>query len=173
MHPTRESLSICHGISLFAVSRAYENASASLPPENSFSTLIAPQCPLSVLTCIKTIGYGGKKPDDFFTELEALNPDIIVDVRENPYSAFLGVYTLPQLTKRLGSRYTWIKELGNRTRQMPPTLVDEESGLEKLKALAERHQCIVLLCAEKNEAECHRSYVKRRFTETYPDLVDP
>ena len=48
---------------------------------------------------IETIGYGGKKPKDFFAELEALNPDIVVDVRENPHRAFLGVYTLPQLQK--------------------------------------------------------------------------
>ena len=34
-----------------------------------------------------TIGYGGKKPTDFFSELEALAPDFIVDVRENPHKA--------------------------------------------------------------------------------------
>ncbi|MCW4014117.1 MAG: DUF488 domain-containing protein [Candidatus Bathyarchaeota archaeon] len=123
------------------------------------------------MTIIETIGYGGKKPDDFFNELESLNPDIVVDVRENPYSAYLGVYTHPQLKKRLGSRYTWIKELGNKTRKMPPTLVDEEAGLEKLKTLVEKHQRIVLLCAEKHESDCHRGYVKKQFTQMYPDLV--
>ncbi len=117
------------------------------------------------MATISTIGYGGKKPTDFFKELESMQPDIIVDVRENPYKAFLGVYTLPQLEKRFGSKYTWIKELGNRLRQMPPTLVDEEAGLEKLLALAEKHQHIVLLCAEKLEENCHRGYVKQRFIE--------
>jgi len=114
---------------------------------------------------IETIGYGGKKPDDFIKELEDLNPGIVVDVRENPYSAFLGVYTFPQLEKRLGSKYTWIKELGNKTRMMPPTLVDEEAGLQKLRELSEKHPRIVLLCAEKKEEDCHRSYVKKRFLE--------
>jgi uncharacterized protein (DUF488 family) len=117
------------------------------------------------VTIIETIGYGGKKPDDFFMELESLEPSIIVDVRENPYSAYLGVYTLPQLEKRLGTKYVWIKELGNKTRMMPPALVDEEAGLKKLKELAEKHTRIVLLCAEKKEEECHRSYVKKRFLE--------
>ncbi len=122
---------------------------------------------------ILTIGYGGKHPDGFFKELDSLHPDIVVDVRENPHRAYLGVYTYPQLSKRLGIRYTWIKELGNKTRLMPPTLVDEETGMKKLKTLAETHHCIVLLCAEKKETDCHRGYVKKRFTETYPDLVSP
>ena len=124
-----------------------------------------------MLTTIETIGYGGKKPEDFFKELETLKPDIVVDVRENPYSAYLAVYTHPQLKKRLGTRYTWVKELGNKTRMMPPTLVDEEAGLEKLRVLAMTHQRIVLLCAEKRESDCHRGYVKKRFTQRYPDLV--
>ena len=122
---------------------------------------------------ILTIGYGGKRPDDFFKELAEMNPGIVVDVRENPYSAYLVVYTYPQLSKRLGEQYTWIKELGNKTRQMPPTLVDEETGLMKLAQLAEKHQTIVLLCAEKNETDCHRSVVKKRFTLAYPHLVTP
>jgi hypothetical protein len=69
-----------------------------------------------------TIGYGGKKPGDFFAELEALKPDIIVDVRENPFHAFLGAYTKKGLEMRFRSPYIWIKELGNTSRVLPPTL---------------------------------------------------
>jgi uncharacterized protein (DUF488 family) len=117
------------------------------------------------VTVIETIGYGGKRPDDFFKELEEMKPDIVVDFRENPYSTFLGVYTLPQLEKRLGEKYTWTRDLGNRTRQIPPTLVDEEAGLRKLQALAARSERIVLLCAEKLEENCHRGYIKKRFLQ--------
>jgi len=109
-----------------------------------------------------TIGYGGKKPTEFFTELEALNPDMLVDVRENPFRAFLGVYTQKGLMNRLGDRYVWISELGNKTRELPPTLVDEEEGLIKLRALMEKHRRVVLLCAEKDETHCHRSYIKAK-----------
>jgi len=109
-----------------------------------------------------TIGYGGKKPDDFFAELDELQPDIIVDVREDPFHAFLGTYTKKGLESRLGSRYVWIRELGNRSRELPPTLVDEEKGLEKLRNLMHEHSRVVLLCAEKDEKKCHRSYIKAR-----------
>jgi hypothetical protein len=52
-----------------------------------------------------TIGYDGKRPGDFYSEIEALRPDIIVDVRANPYHAFLGAYTKKVLEMRLRSRY--------------------------------------------------------------------
>jgi uncharacterized protein (DUF488 family) len=109
-----------------------------------------------------TIGYGGKKPGDFFAELEALKPDIIVDVRENPFHAFLGAYTKKGLEMRLGSRYIWIKELGNTSRVLPPTLVDEEEGIEKLRVLMQHRKRVVLLCTEKYEERCHRSYIKAK-----------
>jgi uncharacterized protein (DUF488 family) len=113
-------------------------------------------------TEVLTIGYGGKKPADFFAELEALRPDVVVDVRENPFRAFLGVYTKRGLEKRLGERYVWVRELGNSTRELPPTLVDEEEGLRKLRALMEKHNRVVLLCAEKDEKQCHRGYIKAK-----------
>jgi uncharacterized protein (DUF488 family) len=109
-----------------------------------------------------TIGYGGKKPGEFFAELEALKPDIIVDVRENPFHAFLGVYTKKGLEGRLGTRYIWIKELGNTSRVLPPTLVDEAKGFEKLRELTQQHKRVVLLCAEKDEVRCHRGYIKAK-----------
>jgi len=122
---------------------------------------------------IETIGYGGKKPEEFYEELESMNPDIVVDVRENPFSSYLRVYTKQYLEKRLGLKYTWIKELGNKTREIPPKLVDEEAGLRKLNELSEKHNRIVLLCAEKRETNCHRGYIKRRFLDLYPYQASP
>ena len=109
---------------------------------------------------ISTIGYGGKKPKEFFQELESLLPDLVVDVRENPDRAFLGSYTRNGLKKILGERYLWIHELGNKSRSMPPTLVDEERGFYKLRELLKKHSHVVLLCAEKDEERCHRGYIR-------------
>lgn len=111
---------------------------------------------------VYTIGYGGKKPVDFFDELSSLNYDIVVDVREDPDHAFLGCYTRKQLEKLLKEHYLWIPELGNRTRILPPTLVDEVAGMEKLHKVLSEHTVVVLLCAEKNEENCHRGYIRRR-----------
>ena len=37
---------------------------------------------------IETIGYGGKRPDDFFKELDEMKSDVVVDVREIPTTLF-------------------------------------------------------------------------------------
>lgn len=116
------------------------------------------------MTKILTIGYGGKKPADFFSELDEMAPDLIVDVRENPTRAYLGCYTKAHFQKRL-EHYVWIKELGNSSRKLPPTLVNEQLGMEILKELCSRADRVVLLCAEKDEARCHRKYVKERIVE--------
>ena len=107
-------------------------------------------------------------PDLFFEELESLKADVVVDVRENPFRAFLNAYTKRELDKRLGERYIWIRELGNKSRELPPTLVDEEEGLRKLRALMEKHRRIVLLYAEKDENRCHRGYIKDKMREGVP-----
>ena len=114
---------------------------------------------------ITTIGYGGKKPKEFFAELESYNPDFVVDVRENPFKAFLGVYTKKGLEAKLGAKYRWIRELGNLTRDLPPTLVDEEEGLKKLGNLMRGRRHIILLCAEKDENKCHRGYIKAKIQQ--------
>lgn len=112
---------------------------------------------------ISLLGYGGTRPRDFFAKIRQMDPDLIVDVREDPYHACLGVCTKSHLEKEYGKRYTWIPELGNRTRDINNIqLVDEEKGLEKLLELSKRHEHIVLLCAEKKDEECHRSYVRNR-----------
>jgi len=111
---------------------------------------------------VLTIGYGGKRPDSFFTELDVLGADLVVDVRADPFHAFLGIYTKRGLEARLGDRYFWVRELGNSKHELPPTLVDEEEGLRKLRALMEGCRRVVLLCAEKDETRCHRSYIKAK-----------
>lgn len=119
------------------------------------------------MTEILTIGYGGKKPDVFFAELDALKPYFLVDVRRDPYHAFLGVYTKPYLEKHI-DHYLWIHELGNAIKTLPPVLIDEEIGLKKLAlacktAKAAKVPRVILLCAEKDERRCHRLYVKMLF----------
>ncbi len=111
---------------------------------------------------VVTIGYGGKKPTDFFAEIEVLNPDYVVDVRQDPFHAFMGVYTKAGLEKKLGDRYVWIRELGNTIRELPPVLVDEAEGMRKLRVLMEGKRRVALLCAEKDETQCHRSYIKAK-----------
>lgn len=114
-----------------------------------------------------TIGYGGKKPKEFFSEIVKLQPCLVIDVRRDPNHAFLGVYTRTGLASRL-PRYEWIPELGNKKKTLPPEYVDEKLGFAKLRVLATNAKRIVLLCAEKDENRCHRKYIKEKFLEASP-----
>jgi hypothetical protein len=115
---------------------------------------------------ISLIGYGATKPKDFFARIDRMKPDLVVDVRADPYHAYLTPYTKPQLEKRLGKKYLWIPELGNKTRDFKNIqLVDEENGLKKLLELTKKHEHVVLLCAEKKNESCHRSYVRDRLLD--------
>ena len=116
---------------------------------------------------ISLIGYGGtKESNDFFARIDRMNPDLVVDVRADPFHAYRGTYTKSYLAKRLKDKYVWIPELGNKTRDIDNIqLVNEEEGLKKLLELVRRHDHIVLLCAEKKDEDCHRSYVKDRLLQ--------
>ena len=41
---------------------------------------------------IFTVGYGGRKPDEFIALLKKHDVEIIVDLRLKPERAFMGVY---------------------------------------------------------------------------------
>lgn len=114
---------------------------------------------------LSTIGYGGKNPNDFFNELEKLKPDLVIDVRADPFHAFLTCYTKSILEKILlgyNIKYMWLSSCGNASRKLLPTLQDESHCIDRVKYLLTQHEHIVLLCAEKDEARCHRSYIKEK-----------
>lgn len=113
------------------------------------------------MTELLTIGYGGKKPTDFFNEIEQLKPCCVVDVRRDPFHAFLNVYTKPSLEKRI-MNYVWIPELGNKLKTLPPEYVNEKIGFAKLEELMRLFNRVVLLCAEKDEDRCHRKWIKEK-----------
>ncbi len=115
---------------------------------------------------IKTIGYGGKTPTDFFAELDAMKPDLLIDVRDSPHRAFLNTYTKTSLEKRLGEKYLWLPMCGNATRELPPTLNDEDDCFDRIRKLMDTHGLIVLLCAEKDEKRCHRQYIVTKIKES-------
>ena len=114
---------------------------------------------------IRTIGYGNKTPEIFFAELDAMKPDLVVDVRDYPHKARLSCYTKAGLEKRLGDKYLWLPWCGNATRKLPPTLNDEANCLDKLRRLIIAFGQVVLLCAEMDERRCHRHYIKKRLTQ--------
>jgi uncharacterized protein (DUF488 family) len=73
-----------------------------------------------------TVGYGGRKPDEFIALLKKHDVEIIVDVRLKPERAFMGVYAkskdphkgIQGLLEKASIQYIWIAELGNMFRDI-------------------------------------------------------
>jgi uncharacterized protein (DUF488 family) len=119
-----------------------------------------------------TIGYGGRRPEEFIELLVRHGVRSVADVRIRPESASMGAYVKARtadkgIAKLLGDRgiaYHSILELGNLFRDLDdwrPSYgaLFERAGdllVGRLEALP-RPFC--LLCAEKRVADCHRQVI--------------
>ncbi len=119
-----------------------------------------------------TIGYGGRKPQDFVNLLKQKSIRAIIDVRLRPDHASMGSYVKAKSPDRGIERlltdgnieYYSLVELGNiflgyddwqkRYRQ----LLDKAGDLlvEQLQNIS---MPFCLMCAEKSVAECHRKLI--------------
>ena len=119
-----------------------------------------------------TIGYGGRKPDDFAKLLVAAGVKTLIDVRLRPDRASMGSYAkakepdkgIAGLLARAGVGYVSLPELGNLFLDYD----DWEERYERFLALAapvlfDRLEGIAgpvcLMCAEKRVCECHRWHI--------------
>ena len=125
------------------------------------------------MTAAFTIGYGGRKPDDFVGLLTAHGVKTVVDVRLRPDRASMGSYAkakgvgkgLAGLLAAAGIGYVSLPELGNpfleyddwHTRYPAYLAAAAPFLFDRLDEGVPGPVC--LLCAEKRVAECHRRHV--------------
>ncbi len=116
-----------------------------------------------------TIGYGGRRPDEFVELLAAHGVRSVVDVRIRPDRASMGAYArakspakgIERLLAGRGIAYRAILELGNLFRDLENWMplyraFFERAGELLVARLDETPEPFCLLCAEKRVAECHR-----------------
>jgi uncharacterized protein (DUF488 family) len=116
-----------------------------------------------------TIGYGGRRPEEFVDLLVGHGVRALVDVRIRPDRASMGAYVRAKspdkgIEKLLGDRgiaYRPILELGNLFRDLPDwhgsyRVLFERAGDLLVGRLEGLPEPFCLMCAEKRVAECHR-----------------
>jgi len=125
---------------------------------------------------IFTIGYGGRKPEEFLALLVSHDVRGVVDVRLRPDRASMGCYTraktadkgIQALLARAGIKYASVVELGNVFLEWPDwrdayrQLLDRAGDLLTTRLSAAGlglSEPLCLLCAEKSPSECHRGLI--------------
>jgi uncharacterized protein (DUF488 family) len=123
-------------------------------------------------TAAFTVGYGGRKPDDFTRLLTANRVKTLVDVRLRPDRASMGSYAkarepdkgIAGLLAKAGVGYVSLPELGNLFLDYDDWPARYETFLalaapvlfDRLERVAGP---VCLMCAEKKVGECHRRHI--------------
>lgn len=133
---------------------------------------------------IFTIGFSGKKPDEFMDILNATQISCVWDIRLWRTSRFVPFYSGTNLAAILGPRYEYHPEFAPSTEILTSykdgriTWPDYEKMYRELltarnptDGLAlDAFDRICLLCTEKSPLQCHRRLAAEYIAITFPDI---
>ncbi len=132
-----------------------------------------------------TIGYEGKKFEEYLNQLIQNDIKVLVDVRKNAHSMKYGFSknTLKNAVENLGMHYIHLPGLGieSENRQSLNTKADYDalfaayaetfehrmSHLAQLHELLRMHDRVAITCFERDVAYCHRGVVADKMNEHY------
>jgi hypothetical protein len=98
---------------------------------------------------------------------------LLLDIRSRPCSRFRPQYNRTALAERYGLHYAWVQALGNQQYQHRERGIllarGHEQAIRAAVQLAASGLSLVLLCACKHEATCHRALVIQQITAWLSD----
>jgi len=128
------------------------------------------------LVTVYTVGYGGRKFEDFVALLREHGVDLVVDVRRFPRSkdeSYLRENLERELPRR-GIKYVYLGDLlGGFRRGGYEKYMESEDymrGITRLLELAEVHR-LAIMCVERNVRGCHRRHISRTLEEAGVEVV--
>ena len=146
---------------------------------------LAKHQPSSNEIVLYTIGYEGKKFEEYLNQLIQHDVRVLVDVRKNAHSMKYGFSksTLKNAVENLGMSYIHIPNLGieSENRQALNTKADYDAlfavyaktftekakDLEYLNSILHENARIAMTCFEKDVAYCHRGVVADKMKQKY------
>ena len=124
-----------------------------------------------------TLGYSGWTPEAIQEAAQAHNA-VVCDIRYAPVSRHPRWHK-HQLSQLLGARYQHVQALGNRSYKTngPIELADYEAGKQVITEILASGQSVILMCACKDVATCHRRTAAEQLAadlgETITHLLPP
>ncbi|MEA1936959.1 MAG: DUF488 family protein [Patescibacteria group bacterium] len=145
--------------------------------------------PSSSENALYTIGYEGKKFEEYLNQLIQNDVKVLVDVRKNAHSMKYGFSksTLKNAIENLGLKYIHIPNLGieSENRQTLQTKADYDAlfavyartftekmkDLEYLNEILLENQRIAITCFEKDVGYCHRGVIAQKMKKKYGIVI--
>jgi uncharacterized protein (DUF488 family) len=121
---------------------------------------------------IYTLGYSGWKIEDVEAVVKRLDA-ILVDVRMAPRSRS-AVWNGGALHNRLGDRYVWLKQFGNRNYKGTfdqIEIVDFPAGERRLRELTASGKAVILLCGCPDVNQCHRKVLAEWLAQAWKSEI--
>ena len=118
-----------------------------------------------------TVGYSGWTPEAIQEAAQTHNA-VVCDIRYSPASRH-PQWSKRQLSQRLGARYQHVQALGNRNYKNggPVALADYEAGKQAIAKILTTGQAVILMCACKDLAMCHRLTAVERLATDLGEAV--
>jgi len=155
--------------------------------KNKFLTKEQQQKPMLIATFegLYTIGYEGKKFEEYLNQLIQNDVAVLVDVRKNAHSMKYGFSkrTLQKAVENLGIKYIHMpllgiesenrKELTSKSdyerlfQAYAKTLDDKQSELYRLYRIITQTKRAAITCFEKDVAYCHRGVIARKLQSDF------
>jgi hypothetical protein len=115
-------------------------------------------------------GYAGRRVEDLARWVHRWDA-VVLDIRNNPRSSLKGWNDF-ELVPALGRRYQRCRAWGNvnyKATDMPHEIVDFDSGWADVQELrtGPRARRVVLMCACRDHAKCHRSTIEAMILERH------
>ena len=114
---------------------------------------------------VYSIGHSNKPIEDFIKELKALNINILVDLRSQPYSGYVPQFNRENLKGTLEDEKIKYLYYGDKLGGRPPEGIDNFIKSERFRnnisglLLEIEGVNSALMCTELDQATCHRRFV--------------
>lgn len=136
-------------------------------------------------SALYTIGYEGKKFEEYLNQLIQDDVKVLVDVRKNAHSMKYGFSksTLANAVENLGIKYIHMSNLGieSENRQTLQTKADydalfavyantfteKKDDLARLNELIDKDKRVAITCFERDVGYCHRGIVAQKMEKQY------